>query len=55
MVNTDGTLAVFNSDRSQKKAGFTQFTWPSSGTLKSVCTVDERTFALVRNNIGTGT
>lgn len=55
LVNTDGTLAVFNSDRSQKKAGFTQFTWPSSGTFKSVCTVDERTFALVRNNIGTGT
>jgi len=56
LVNTDGSLAVFNSDRAQKKAGFTQFLFNNSftGTFKSVCTVDERTFAVIRNNIGNG-
>ena len=47
MVNSDGTMAVFNSNRSEKRAGWTQFTTKgkkgtnteTSATFHSVCTI----------------
>ena len=55
IVNTDGKMAVFNSNRAEQKAGYTEFTFNSTGSFKSVCTVDERVFSIVDNNAGGGT
>ena len=66
MVNSDGTMAVFNSNRAEKRAGWTQFTTKgfkevSSNTVEtqaqfhSVCTVDERAFVAVKYDKGDAT
>ena len=52
LVNQDGTIAVFNSNRAEKRAGWTQFVTGNSGKFKSICTVDERVFVVGQYNKG---
>ena len=42
MVNSDGTMSVFNSNRAEQRAAWTEFT--SDISFKSVTVVDERLF-----------
>jgi len=53
IVNNDGTLAVFNSNRNEKRAGWTEFT--SQARFMSTVTVDDRVFANLVINTGAGT
>ena len=62
MVNSDGTMTVFNSSRSEKRAGWTEFTTKGNksagetvGQFHSVCTVDERVFTVGKYDKGAGT
>ena len=62
MVNSDGTMTVFNSSRSEKRAGWTEFTTKGNksagetvGEFHSVCTVDERVFTVGKYDKGAGT
>ena len=50
ITNADGTIAVFNSNRAEKRAGWTEFT--CAGTFISTCTIDDRVFANVVFDIG---
>jgi hypothetical protein len=50
VVNNDGTLAVFNSNRAEQRAGWTEFT--SKGSFHSTITVDDRVFANVVFDMG---
>lgn len=52
-VNIDGTISVFNSNRAEQRAGWTEFT--TSGKFKSVCVVDDRVFVNISADIGDGT
>jgi len=52
-INTDGTIAVFTSNRSEQRAGWSQFT--TSGKFHSICTIDERVFVLGLYDVGDGT
>lgn len=53
LVDANGTLGVFNSNRGEQRYGWTQFT--SQGTFHSICTVDTRVYAVVKFNKGDGT
>jgi len=53
ITNADGTIAVFNSNRAENRAGWTEFT--CAGTFVSTCTIDDRVFANVIFNLGDGT
>jgi len=53
VVNNDGTLAVFNSNRNEKRAGWTEFT--CQGRFMSTVTIDDRVFANIVINTGAGT
>lgn len=53
ITNADGTLAVFNSNRAENRAGWTEFT--CNGTFVSTCTIDDRVFANVVFDLGAGT
>ena len=53
MVNTDGTMAVFNSNRAEQRAGWTEFT--CAGKFKSVAVVDDRVFVNILVDLGDGT
>ena len=53
IVNNDGTLAIFNSNRNEKRAGWTEFT--CQGRFMSTVTIDDRVFANVVINTGAGT
>ena len=53
LVDADGTLGVFNSNRGEQRYGWTQFT--SQGTFHSICTVDTRVYAVVKFDRGGGT
>lgn len=62
MVNSDGTMTVFNSSRSEKRAGWTEFTTKGNksagetvGQFHSICTVDERVFTVGKYDKGAGT
>ena len=62
MINSDGTMTVFNSSRSEKRAGWTEFTTKGNksagetvGQFHSVCTVDERVFTVGKYDKGAGT
>ena len=50
ITNADGTIAVFNSNRAENRAGWTEFT--CAGTFVSTCTIDDRVFANVVFDIG---
>ena len=53
LVDANGTLGVFNSNRGDQRFGWTQFT--SQGSFHSVCTVDTRVYAVVKFDKGDGT
>jgi len=53
VLNNDGTLAVFTSNRAEQRAGWTQ--WTTSGKFHSVCTVDDRVFCIGTYDTGAGT
>jgi len=53
LLNNDGTLAVFNSNKNEQRAGWVEFT--CNGTFHSVCAVDDRVFAAVEFDVGDGT
>ena len=53
LVDGDGTLGVFNSNRGEQRYGWTQFT--SQGSFHSICTVDTRVYAVVKYDKGDGT
>jgi len=55
LLNSDGTMAVFNSNRAEKRAGWTQFAPTNKGQFHSVCTVDERVFVVGKFNKGSAT
>ena len=53
MVNNDGTVAVFNSNRTEKRAGWVEFT--TRGMFKSICVIDDKVFCNIVIDIGDGT
>ena len=52
-VNSDGSMAVFNSNRAEERAGWSEFT--TQGGFHSVCTIDDRVFFIMRHDKGDGT
>ena len=53
IVDADGTLAVFNSNRIEQRAGWTQFT--SQGSFHSCCVIDTHVYAVIKVDKGDGT
>jgi hypothetical protein len=53
VINDDGTMAVFTSNRAEQRAGWTQ--WTTEGKFHSVCTVDDRVFCIGTYDTGAGT
>ena len=53
VVNNDGTMAVFNSNRAEQRAGWVEFT--TNGVFHSTVTIDDRVFAAVEYDLGDGT
>ena len=53
VLNNDGTLAVFNSNRAEQRAGWVEFT--TNGKFHSTVTIDDRVFANVEYDLGDGT
>lgn len=53
ITNNDGTIAVFNSNRTEKRAGWVEFT--TQGSFKSVVAVDDKVFCNIVINTGAGT
>jgi hypothetical protein len=53
VINNDGTMAVFTSNRAEQRAGWTQ--WTTEGKFHSVCTVDDRVFCIGTYDTGAGT
>ena len=52
VLNDDGTLAVFNSNRAEQRAGWVEF--ETNGVFHSTITIDDRVFAAVEYDIGGG-
>lgn len=53
ILNLDGTLAVFNSNRAEQRAGWVEFV--TNGEFRSTITIDDRVFANVEYDLGDGT
>ena len=53
ILNNDGTLAVFNSNRAEQRAGWVEFT--TNGKFHSTITIDDRVFANIEFDLGDGT
>ena len=53
VLNDDGTMAVFNSNRAEQRAGWVEFT--TNGVFHSSVTIDDRVFANVEYDLGDGT
>jgi len=53
ILNNDGTLAVFNSNRVEQRAGWVEFV--TNGVFHSTVTIDDRVFANVEYDFGDGT
>jgi len=53
ILNKDGTIALFTSNRSEQRAGWSQFT--TEGKFHSICTVDDRVFLVGQYDKGDGT
>ena len=53
LIDGDGTLGVFNSNRGEQRYGWTQFT--SQGSFHSICVVDTRVYVVLKFNKGDGT
>lgn len=53
LLNKDGTIALFTSNRSEQRAGWAKFT--TDGKFHSICTVDDRVFLVGQYDKGDGT
>ena len=53
VLNNDGTMAVFNTNRTEKRAGWVEFV--TNGKFHSTVTIDDRVFANVEYDLGDGT
>ena len=53
IVNNDGTMSVFNSNRAEQRAGWVEFV--TNGKFHSTVTIDDRVFANVEYDLGDGT
>ena len=53
VLNSDGTIALFTSNRGEQRAGWSQFT--TEGKFHSICTVDDRVFLVGQYDKGDGT
>ena len=53
ILNNDRTIAVFNSNRAEQRAGWVEFT--TNGKFHSTITIDDRVFANVEYDLGDGT
>ncbi len=53
ILNKDGTIALFTSNRTEQRAGWSQFT--TNGKFHSICTVDDRVFLVGQYDKGDGT
>tara|TARA_Y100001972_G_scaffold1748_1_gene2030 strand:+ start:2123 stop:4366 length:2244 start_codon:yes stop_codon:yes gene_type:complete len=53
IVNEDGTMSVFNSNRAEQRAGWVEFV--TNGKFHSTVTIDDRVFANVEYDLGDGT
>ena len=52
ILNDDGTLAVFNSNRAEQRAGWVEFV--TNGTFHSTVTIDDRVFTNAEYDLGDG-
>ena len=52
-VNSDGTIAVFNANRGEQKAGWTEFT--TNGVFESICVIDTNVYVTAWFDTGAGT
>lgn len=53
VLNNDGTMAVFNSNRAEQRAGWVEFV--TNGKFHSSVTIDDRVFVNVEYDLGDGT
>lgn len=53
LINDDGTIAVYSSQRAQKVLGWVQ--WNTSGTFESVCTTSNNVYFSVKRTINSAT
>ena len=53
VLNEDGTMAVFNSNRAEQRAGWVEFI--TNGKFHSTVTIDDRVFANAEFDLGDGT
>ena len=53
VLNNDGTMAVFNSNRAEKRAGWVEFV--TNGKFHSSVTIDDRVFVNAEYDLGDGT
>ena len=51
-INSDGTVAVFISERQNKIAGWSQ--WSTTGSFKSISNVADRMYLVSERNLGSG-
>ena len=52
ILNNDGSIAVFNSNRAEKRAGWSEFTTHDDGSFHSICTIDEKVFVIGKYDKG---
>ncbi|QDP61833.1 MAG: hypothetical protein Tp139DCM904402_6 [Prokaryotic dsDNA virus sp.] len=52
VLNVDGTIAVFNSNRAEKRAGWSEFVTHPNGAYHSICTIDEKVFVVGKYDKG---
>ena len=53
LINRNGKIAIFTSNRSEERAGWSEFT--TQGKFHSVCVIDDRVFFTVQHDKGGGT
>ena len=53
VLNNDGSVALFNSNRAEQRAGWSEFT--TQGKFHSVCVIDDRVFFVMQHDKGDGT
>jgi len=52
LINRNGKIAIFTSNRSEERAGWSEFT--TQGKFHSVCVIDDRVFFVVQHDKGGG-
>ena len=53
ILNSDGKIALFTSNRAEQRAGWSEFT--TTGKFHSLCTIDDRVFLVGQYDKGDGT